>query len=136
GKAADTPAAVVQLASTGQQRTVEAPLSGLPSAVQKGGLAAPAIVLIGPVVGLRRRLAWFEQRPLFGKTVLVTRPKDQAEELARRLENLGAVPFVLPAVEIREPADWSAVDRALESLRDYHWLVFASANGVHAFIQR
>jgi uroporphyrinogen III methyltransferase/synthase len=136
GKAADTPAAVVQLASTGQQRTVEAPLSGLASAVQQAGLAAPAIVLIGSVVGLRRRLAWFEQRPLFGKTVLVTRPKDQAEELARRLENLGAVPFVLPAVEIREPADWSAVDRALESLRDYHWLVFTSANGVHALIQR
>ena len=136
GKAADTPAAVVQLASTGQQRTVEAPLAGLALAVQEAELAAPAIVLIGPVVGLRPRLAWFEQRPLFGKTVLVTRPKHQAEELARRLENLGAIPIVLPAVEIREPADWLPVDRALENLHDYDWLVFTSTNGVQAFIER
>jgi uroporphyrinogen III methyltransferase/synthase len=136
GKAAETPAAVVQLASTGQQRTVEAPLADIARAVKQAGLAAPAIVLIGPVVGLRPRLAWFEQRPLFGKTILVTRPKRQADELAHRLEQLGAVPLILPAVAIREPKDWSAVDRSLAKLRDYQWLVFTSVNGVHAFIKR
>jgi uroporphyrinogen III methyltransferase/synthase len=136
GKAADTPAAAVQLASMGQQKTVEAPLAGLAQAVRQAGLAAPAIVLIGSVVGLRPRLAWFEQRPLFGKAILVTRPKPQAAELAQRLEQLGAVVWILPAVEIREPEDSSAVDRALNKLGDYQWLVFTSANGVHAFIQR
>jgi uroporphyrinogen III methyltransferase/synthase len=136
GKAADTPAAVIQWATTGDQRAVEAPLGDLARAVQAAGLTAPAVILIGPVVALRPRLAWFEQRPLFGKRVLVTRPRPQSRELLGRLEQLGAVAFALPAVEIREPADWSAVDRALAGLAGYDWLVFTSANGVHAFMQR
>jgi uroporphyrinogen III methyltransferase/synthase len=136
GKDAATPAAAVQWATTGDQRTVEAPLHQLPAVVQAAGLTAPAIVLVGPVVGLRERLAWFERRPLFGKRVLVTRPRHQAEDLAHRLEELGAVVFHLPVVEIREPADWSLVDRALDQLAGYDWLVFTSANGVRAFFGR
>jgi uroporphyrinogen III methyltransferase/synthase len=136
GKAADTPAAVVQWATTGDQRTVEAPLRDLPAAVRAAGVTAPAVVVIGPVVAMRRRLAWFEQRPLFGQHVLVTRPRHQAGDLVRRLEQLGAVPFVLPAVEVREPADWSRVDQALADLARYQWLVFTSANGVHALVRR
>src|SRR5262249_54653380 len=92
GKSAATPAAVVQWCSTGNQRTIEAPLSQLAQAVQASGVTAPAIVLIGSVVGLRAQLAWFEQRPLFGKRVLVTRPRHQAGELVRELEHLGATP--------------------------------------------
>jgi uroporphyrinogen III methyltransferase/synthase len=136
GKAADTPAAVVHWGTTGDQRTVVAPLSELPAAVQAAGVAAPAVVVIGSVVGLRGELAWFEGRPLFGKRVLVTRPPHQASDLVRRLEQLGAIPLVLPAVEIREPPDWAPVDRALESLAHYQWLVFTSANGVHALLRR
>jgi uroporphyrinogen III methyltransferase/synthase len=104
--------------------------------VQKAGLTAPAIVLVGPVVGLRERLAWFEHRPLFGRRILVTRPRHQGADLAHRLEEQGAVVFHLPVVEIREPADWYAVDRALNHLSDYDWLVFTSANGVRAFFGR
>ncbi len=136
GKRADTPAAVVRWASTGHQQTVEAPLRDLAAAVQASGLTAPAVVLIGDVVGLRPRIAWFEQRPLFGKRVLVTRPQHQAGTFVRRLEQLGAVPFPLPTVEIRAPAEWGPVDRALASLADYQWLVFTSHNGVHAFVRR
>jgi uroporphyrinogen III methyltransferase/synthase len=136
GKAPDTPAAVVRWGTTGDQQTVEAPLGDLPAAVRAAGLAAPAIVVIGPVVGLRPALAWFERRPLFGKRVLVTRPPHQAGDLVRRLEQLGAVPLVLPAVEIREPADWTPVDAALADLARYQWLVFTSANGVHALLRR
>jgi uroporphyrinogen III methyltransferase/synthase len=87
-------------------------------------------------VSLRSQLAWFETRPLFGKRILITRPQRQAEDLARRLEALGAVTSILPAVDIRPLHDWSAVDRALDRLQDYHWLVFTSANGVHAFLER
>jgi uroporphyrinogen III methyltransferase/synthase len=136
GKAATTPAAVVQWASTGEQRTVEAPLQDLVEAVQKAGMTAPAIVIIGPVVALRQGLAWFERRPLFGKRILVTRPRHQAGDLVHGLELLGAVVYVLPAVEIRELEDWSAVDQAIANLSSYHWLVFTSANGVQALIGR
>jgi uroporphyrinogen III methyltransferase/synthase len=136
GKGPDTPAAVVHWGTTGDQQTVEAPLRDLAAAVQAAGVAAPAVVVIGSVVGLRGQLAWFERRPLFGKRVLVTRPANQAGDLVRRLEQFGAVPLVLPAVEIREPPDWAPVDRALAQLAQYHWLVFTSANGVHALVRR
>jgi uroporphyrinogen III methyltransferase/synthase len=136
GKPAQTPAAAVHWATTGRQRTVTAPLAELPAAVQQAALKAPSLVIIGSVVSLRAELAWFEARPLLGKRILVTRPRHQASELMARLEELGAVVSLLPVVEIREPADWSPVDRALGKLSAYQWLVFTSANGVDALIRR
>jgi uroporphyrinogen III methyltransferase/synthase len=136
GKPGQTPAAAVHWATTGRQRTVTAPLIELPAAVQQAGLKAPSLVIIGSVVSLRAELAWFEARPLLGKRILVTRPRHQASEMISRLEELGAVVSTLPAVEIREPADWAPVDRALANLSAYQWLVFTSVNGVEALISR
>ncbi|HZT82801.1 MAG TPA: uroporphyrinogen-III C-methyltransferase [Gemmataceae bacterium] len=136
GMAPGTPAAVVHRATTAAQRTVEAPLAELPAAAEAAGAAAPSLVLVGPVVAARRHLAWFEQRPLFGKRVLVTRPRHQAGELVRRLERLGAEVSLLPAVEVRDPADWGPTDRALAALGQYQWVVFTSSNGVHALVRR
>jgi uroporphyrinogen III methyltransferase/synthase len=136
GKAAETPAALVQNATLGCQRTVTAPLGELAAAGRAAGIEAPALAIIGPVVKLRESAEWFERLPLFGRGVLVTRPRHQAAELMGRLCELGAAPFLLPAVEVREPADWAPVDAALANLASYQWLVFTSVNGVHAFIQR
>jgi uroporphyrinogen III methyltransferase/synthase len=111
-------------------------LADLPEAVRSAGLTAPAVILIGPAVGLAPVTSWFEQRPLFGRRVLVTRPRHQAADLVRRLEQLGAIPYVLPAVEIRPLDDWSEVDDRLARLREYDWLVFTSANGVEALLGR
>lgn len=136
GKPAATPAAVVRMASTGEQRTVEAPLDDLPAVTAAAGITAPAVTLIGPVVALRPRLKWFEAKPLLGRRVLVTRPRLQAGEMVRRLEAHGAIVSVVPVVEIRAPADWGPADRALTDLARYRWLVFTSANGVHAVVRR
>jgi uroporphyrinogen III methyltransferase/synthase len=136
GKPADTPAAVVESCTTGSQRTVTAPLGEIAATVAAAAIAAPALTIIGDVVWLRSQLAWFEQRPLHGRRVLVTRPRGQAGPLLARLEQLGAVPLLLPTVEIRPPADWGPVDRAIAGLADYQWLVFTSVNGVHAFVGR
>jgi len=136
GKNPATPAAAIHLGSTSCQRTVTAPLAELPAAAAAAGLQSPTLIVIGPVVAFRDRLAWFENRPLFGKHVLVTRPRDQAGELVRPLEELGATVSVLPLVEIRGLADFSALDAALDRLARYRWLVFTSANGVHAFLRR
>jgi len=136
GKDPATPSAAIRQATTGEQRTIEAPLRDLPAAVRTAGMKPPAVVVIGRVVSLRPCLAWFEQRPLFGKRVLVTRPRHQAAELVHCFEQLGALPFTLPAVEVRELTDWTLVDRALADLTSYHWLVFTSANGVHALLHR
>jgi uroporphyrinogen III methyltransferase/synthase len=136
GKDPDTPAAVVRWATTGEQQTLTAPLRHLPERVRLEGMTPPAIVLIGPVVALRDELAWFERRPLLGKRILVTRPRHQAAELVDRLLALGAVPFLLPTVEVREPDSWGPVDDAIAELANYHWLVFTSVNGVRAFMER
>src|SRR5262245_45613118 len=136
GKPPDTPAALVQLASTGLQLTRTCTLDRLDATAREEGLTAPSVVLIGPTVALRPGRSWFEALPLYGRRVLVTRPRHQAADLARRLELLGAVPYVLPAVEVRPPADWAAVDAALARLGEFDWLVFTSVNGVRSLLGR
>jgi uroporphyrinogen III methyltransferase/synthase len=136
GKPPDTPSAAVRWGTTGEQRTVESPLKALATTVRNANLEPPAIVVIGAVAALRSQITWWEQRPLFGHRVLVTRPRQQAEPMVRQLEKLGASVFSLPTVAIGEPADWTPVDRALVELDQYSWLIFTSSNGVHAFIRR
>lgn len=138
GKPADSPAAAVSHASTGGQRTVTSTLREIEERVKQAGLTTPALLLVGPVVGLKPEVSWSEARPLLGARVLVTRPRHQAGEMVQELERLGATPVLLPAVEIREPANWGPVDLAQEKLGrgEYHWLVFTSANGVEFFMRR
>jgi uroporphyrinogen III methyltransferase/synthase len=136
GKSPATSAAVIAAASTGEQRRIHAPLAELAEAARTAGLHAPALIVIGPAAGHAPELSWFERRPLFGKRVLVTRPREQATDLVRRLEILGAVPSILPAVAIEPLDDWTEVDSRLARLGDYDWLVFTSVNGVRAFFGR
>jgi uroporphyrinogen III methyltransferase/synthase len=88
------------------------------------------------VAALRAEHGWFVDRPLFGTRVLVTRPTNQAESLVAQLTELGAGVLVQPAIEIGPPDDWAPVDRAVASLDRYDWLVFSSANGVQALLER
>lgn len=136
GKPPETPAALVQWATLGRQRTIEAPLGDLARAGRAAGVIAPALTIVGPVVAFREQVSWFEKLPLFGRRVLVTRPAQQSADLVRKLEELGAIVHALPAVRVGEPADWGPVDAALARLGDYQWLVFTSVNGVHAFVRR
>lgn len=138
GKDPDTPAAIVERASTGEQRSVSARLADLDAARRQAGLEAPGLILVGEPVAHRPDRSWWEARPLHGRRVLVTRPAHQAAEMVRTLEHLGAVVSRLPTVEVRDPADWGPLDRALGQMRDggWDWLVFTSANGVRAVVRR
>lgn len=138
GLSPDTPAAVISRASWGQQRSVFARLADLDQARRQAGLDSPAIILIGPAVGQRTPQPWSEQRPLFGQSVLVTRPRHQAAGMIRRLEQLGAIVHHWPALAIREPEDFSEIDTTLTALAQerWDWLVFTSANGVHGLLRR
>jgi uroporphyrinogen III methyltransferase/synthase len=135
-KPADTPAAIVAAAGTNGQRHVRSILAELPEVVRNSELTSPAVILIGPTVGVAAPASWLEERPLFGRGVLVTRPRHQAGEFVRKLEQYGALPYVLPAVEIHLPNDWTAVNDRLSRLGDYDWLVFTSANGVRSLLDR
>ncbi len=136
GKPSGTPAAVVQQATLGSQRTVVATLADLADRARLEGLTAPALIIVGEVVKLREKLAWFERTPLFGRHVLVTRPRHQAGSVVQKLVDLGAVPYVLPTVEIHPIGDPAPMDRAIAQLASYDWIVFTSANGVQAFLHR
>jgi uroporphyrinogen III methyltransferase/synthase len=136
GKEAATPAAVVQWATLPRQRTVEAPLAELAPAVRAASLSAPAVVIVGEVVSLRASVEWLEKKPLFGRSILVTRPAGQETELCSALEELGAEVVTQPTVLISEPDDWKPVDDALTRLDEFDWLVFTSVNGVDYFIRR
>ena len=134
----DTAAALVYKASTGEQQTISGTLATLEEQVRRAGVGRPSLVLVGPAVAMRPGVSWFEARPLAGLRVLVTRPKAQAIEFVRRLELLGAVPLLFPVIDMRPPADWGEADVAIRRLRDggYGWVVFTSANGVSAFLDR
>ncbi len=137
GKPADTPAAVVRRCSLPGQQTIRCRLDEVADRLSRPrNLRPPAVVIVGQVAGLSHALTWFERRPLFGRTVVVTRPIDQASELADHLADLGAEVLVQPAIEISDPADFGPLDRALEHLDCYEWIVFSSANGVRYFLDR
>jgi uroporphyrinogen III methyltransferase/synthase len=136
GRAPGTPAAAVMDGTLPGQRVVEATLAELPRRVREEGLGAPAVVVVGDVVKLRRELAWFERRPLFGKRVLVTRTEEQAGEMVAALREAGAQPVVLPMIRIVAPGDWSDADRALDRLADYDVLLVTSANAVRCLAGR
>jgi len=132
GRSPKTPAAVIRWGTTPEQQTVAGTLADIVARVEAAGLTAPAITVVGEVVRLRDKLSWFENRPLFGKRVLITRTRKQASHLARLLAAEGAIPIELPAIEIEPTFDPAAVDAALEELREgrYAWTVFTSANAV------
>ena len=91
---------------------------------------------MGGVVELADSLTWWENRPLWGKTVLVTRSRDQASRLVELLNAAGARCLEVPTIEIAPPADFAPLDAALQHLGRYEWVIFTSANGVRAFMDR
>jgi uroporphyrinogen III methyltransferase / synthase len=136
GKSPNTPAVVVQNATRGNQSTVRAPLGELILAAAKAELGPPSVVIVGPTAQWATGPTWAEKRPLFGKRILVARPREQGLAFASQLEELGATPIVIPALTLAPPDDWAPVDQAIARIRDFDWLVFTSANGVQAFVDR
>ena len=140
GRDGDTPAAVIRWGSKACQETLITTVAAAAADVKAAGLKPPAIFIVGEVVNLRKEIAWFDNplyRPLFGKTVLVTRARAQASALTARLEELGADVVEMPAIELVEPDDkYAALDEAIGELETYDWLIFTSANGVDRFFRR
>lgn len=136
GKAATTPAALIASGTLPQQRTVVGTLADLAARVVAAGVGPPALLVVGEVVARREALGWFENRPLFGQRVLITRPEGEADRSASVLENLGAEVLIAPTVTIGPAPDGAAVDRVIERLAEWDWLVFTSGNGVAAVMER
>lgn len=136
GKDAQTPIALIRWGTRPEQQVVTGTLANIVDEVNKAGLKSPAIIIIGQVVTLRDTLRWFEDQPLFGKRVLVTRSREQASVLSEKLEALGAEAWEYPTIQIKEPDQLAALDEAVATAGDYQWIIFTSVNGVKAFFQR
>ena len=134
GRAPGTPAMAVRWATRPDQETAIGTLATLPALT--AGMKPPATIIVGEVVRLHEKLDWYGRLPLFSKRIVVTRAREQADTLAARLSALGAAVIELPTIEIQPPADPGPLDRAIAELPYYDWLIFTSANGVKAFIER
>lgn len=138
GKPASTAAAVICRASLPSQQVVVSTLAELPAAAESAGLKAPSLIVVGDCVSLRQTASWFEQRPLFGLRIGITRPRQQCEAAAHKVTALSGEPVIMPLIEIN-PVDAAAlkhVDSVLARLAEFQWLVFTSVNGVAALMDR
>lgn len=136
GRSPDEPAALIRWGTTADQQTVVGTLSGIVADAERAALRPPALLVVGRVVELRDRLAWFEKRPLFGKRIVVTRSLQQSGRFAQLLEEAGAEVMRVPTIKLEPPESWEALDRAIRAIESFHWVVFTSVNGVEFFRQR
>jgi len=125
-----TPVAVIESGTTENQKTVVGTLKDIELWVNEAGIKPPAIIVVGKVVELREKLNWYESSPLFGKTILVTRSREQASEFSLILKKLGGRVIEFPAIRIGESPEPEAVKKMVENLGDYDWIILTSVNGV------
>ncbi len=135
GLPAATPAAVVQWASLGRQRSVAGTVADLADKVEAAKLSSPAIILVGEVVAHHEQIDWFEHLPLFGRRIAITRTRSQNSELRDKLETLGAEVLELPLIKVVPDVAKEELVDIFTELGSYDWIVFTSANGVRAFFE-
>lgn len=136
GRSPETPVALIRWGTRPEQRTLTGTLKDIAKKAQEADFQNPAIIIVGEVVKLREKLAWIEQRPLFGKRIVVTRSRQQASAFAAKLEELGAEPWEFPTIDIQDPIDLAPLEQAMNKIHEYEWIVFTSPNGVERFFAR
>src|SRR5665213_1545323 len=136
GRSADESAAVTYDGTLPTQHTIAGTLADIAETMEKAADPRPGVLIAGRVAALREHLRWYDARPLFGKRVLVTRPRDQAAELVDLLEAMGAEVVEAPMLRIAPPEDYGPLDDACAHAAGFDWIVFSSANAVDAFMDR
>tara|TARA_R110000850_G_scaffold144887_4_gene266934 strand:- start:258 stop:1829 length:1572 start_codon:yes stop_codon:yes gene_type:complete len=132
-----TPVALVRMATTGQQKTVTGTLATIDDVVKAADFKAPAVCVIGTVVNCREGLNWFEDKPLSGKRVVVTRTLKQAGKLSSGLRELGADVIEMPTIKVSrcEGDDARRFAHCVAEVHTYDWLIFTSPNAVEYFFE-
>ncbi|HLW35985.1 MAG TPA: uroporphyrinogen-III C-methyltransferase [Chthoniobacterales bacterium] len=135
GARRDLPVALVRWATTGRQKTLTGTLENIAQRVIESGFEPPAVAVFGDVVALRKDLNWFEQRPLLGKRIVVTRTRKQAGALTSELRSLGADVMEMPTIRIEPPTNLREFGELVQDAHSYDWIIFTSPNGVEAFFE-
>ncbi len=136
GRAPETPVALIRWGTRAEQEVLVGTLADIADKAHKAAFKAPAITVVGEVVNLRNKLRWFDNRPLFGKSIVVTRAADQAGEFTRLLGSHGAQVFECPTIKIIPPETFTELDAAIAGLASFDWLIFTSFNAVNSFFTR
>jgi uroporphyrinogen III methyltransferase/synthase len=136
GRAGDDSAALIGRGTLPGQETEVGTLDDIRARLAEAPFDGAATLVVGKVVGLREHLRWFDERPLFGRRVLVTRSRHQAAELVELLEATGAEAIEAPVLRVAELDDFTALDLALDTASQCDWIVFTTVNGVDGFMRR
>ncbi len=132
GMAKDMPCAIIENGTNGNQRSTVSTLSQLKADADRVGVKSPAIIVVGEVCSLRESFAWREKMPLFGKRVVVTRPKELNSTFSEKLRQGGAQVIELPAIKTKELPFY--IER--EELINADVIAFTSAFGVKTFFEK
>jgi uroporphyrinogen III methyltransferase/synthase len=135
GRPSDEPVALIYNGTLLTQRTIVGTLGSLAEASLPAD-PHPAIIVVGRVAALREHLRWFDVKPLFGRRVVVTRPREQARELTELLEDQGAQVILAPTVRLAPAGDYAELDAACANISRFDWVVLPTLSGVDAFLQR
>jgi len=136
GRPPDEPAALVYAGTLATQETTDGTLSEIARQVKQTDDRRPAVLIVGRVVALREHLRWFDARPLYGRRILVTRPREQAGEMVGLLDSLGAEAIEAPMIRITAPEDFGPLDEACTDLGRFGWILFSSVHAVEALVGR
>jgi len=136
GRPSQTPVALIRWGTRSEQQVLQGTLADIAELASKHAFKAPAITIVGEVVNLREKLAWFDRRPLFGKGILVTRAADQAGEFGELLRSRGASVFECPTISLIPPVNNDPLDTAIGGLAGFDWAIFTSVNAVQFFFAR
>lgn len=137
GMPAQTPVAIVRRCGFFDQKIWHCQLDQVADQVTSPSRIRPPVVfVIGKVADINLQMNWFQQRPLFRKRILITRPEHQGRDLQTTLERMGASVIHWPAIEIQEVSDTTELDQAIECLPTYDWIVYSSANGVDHWMRQ
>lgn len=131
-----TPAALVRWGTLPFQQSVTGRLNNIVTIAKKADIKPPVVIVIGSAVNLREKLRWFDNKPLFGRKIIITRAREQASALAGLLEDNGAEVIQFPTIKIVPAKDYRPLDTAIRALQTYDWLIFTSVNGVEYFWKR
>jgi len=136
GRKPETPVAIIQEGTRPQQITVIGTLHNIVEKVKECKIEPPAIVVVGSVVTLRDKLRWFDNGPLWGKRILITRARSQSGTLSKLLREKGAQTVELPAIKIQPSNAINEMNSALLKLSEFQWIIFTSVNSVESFFSR
>jgi uroporphyrinogen III methyltransferase / synthase len=136
GRSGSTPAAVVRWGTRGIPQNVVGTLADIADRIEAAAIRPPAVMVVGDVVELRAQIAWLEQRPLFGRRIVITRAARQSGGLVNLLAAEGADAVAFPCLDFvpPAPAQLAALERALTELHQYCGVIVSSPNGADALL--